>query len=38
MKTINPQTMASLQNSFDSGQITQDQFIQTILLLTQDNK
>jgi hypothetical protein len=36
MKTINPQTMTTLQNAFNSGQITQDQFIQFILHLTQD--
>lgn len=34
MKTINQQTMIALQNAFNAGQITQAQFIQTIISLT----
>jgi hypothetical protein len=34
MKTINQQTLQDLQNLYNSGQITADQFVQTIQLLS----
>jgi len=34
MKTINQQTLITLQNAYNSGQITQDQFVQAIQLFT----